>query len=517
MADGTSRPNILLILTDQHSPRFAGFAGADFVRTQHLDELAARSVQFDAAVCATPMCTPSRMCMLTGKEAHHCSAWHNHYILYPEHVTWPGHFASHGYRTCLVGKMHFGGRDQYNGFQDRPYGDLHHGMCHQPDPIDLYPGFANAEAAGTVSEIPESLQQDVVVTTESLAWLLEHRSDQPQTPWFLCASYGRPHPPWAAPQRHLSRYRGKVPPAEVPPDCKERLEPFARKLFGHTFVDVTSEQSLRAREAYCACVDFVDDCIGQLFQRMEAAGLLDNTIVVYTSDHGEMAGQFGMFGKAVYYDGSVGVPLLMTGPGIREGHHRAAGPISLMDLFPTTCALASLPVPDGLDGVDFSGMLAQPAETPGPRRYAPSEYFMYTKRVQHHQTIDETQPCSAMRVVRGRRWKYVEIEGGEPLLFDLANDPDELVNLASQPEHAGRCAEMKEALFEGFSWQDVHERFAADRERMPSFFSGRRPGTPNQYVLGDGRVFDAEKGLYDARWLHISDEMTGGIIPQMYG
>ena len=97
MGLNSRKPNILLILTDQHAPKVAGFAGDPVVQTPHLDELASRSVQFDTAICASPVCTPSRMCMLTGKEAHTCSAWNNHWVIFPEHLTWPAHFASHGY------------------------------------------------------------------------------------------------------------------------------------------------------------------------------------------------------------------------------------------------------------------------------------------------------------------------------------------------------------------------------------------------------------------------------------
>ena len=132
------RPNVLFILTDEHCPTVAGFAGDPIVQTPNLDRLAARSVRFDRATCTNPVCTPSRMILLSGKDSHRCAAWSNHWILFPEHLTWPAYFAS-GYVTCLAGKMHFGGRDQMNGFQHRPYGDLRHGLGHQPDPLTCFP------------------------------------------------------------------------------------------------------------------------------------------------------------------------------------------------------------------------------------------------------------------------------------------------------------------------------------------------------------------------------------------
>ena len=513
-----TRPNILLILTDQHSPRVAGFAGDEVVRTQHLDALAQRSVQCDTAICASPVCTPSRMCMLTGKEPHRCAGWNNHWVIFSEHITWPAHFAANGYRSCLVGKMHFGGRDQMQGFAHRPYGDLRHGLGHQPDPIDYFPAYAGPSGAG-VTEIPESLLQDVVVTRESLAFLLEQQDRHPHEPWFVCASYSRPHSPFTAPGRYIRRYRDKLPALNVPTDHENRLEPFARRMAQtETGQALSGEQTQRAREAYYACVDFVDDCIGELLNGLESAGMLENTIVIYTSDHGEMAGAHGLWGKVVYFEPSVGVPLLISGPEVCQGHHRVQHPISLMDLFPTTCTLAGLPVPEGLDGVDCSALLVNPLNGAPAREFAPSSYYAYGIRAlgAAGKAADDA-PCSAMRLLRTERWKYVEVEGGAPLLFDLANDPEENVNLADREAQRERCRHMREALFTGFSWEQVHRQLADDRQRLAHLLSGQKPSTPNQYMLEDGRIFDAEGDLYGARWLYVPPLPGGGIIPQQFG
>jgi len=518
MAAGPARgPNVLLLLTDQHAPLVSGFAGDGIVRTQALDAIAADAVQFDTALCASPVCTPSRMCLMTAKEAHRCAAWNNHWVIFPEHVTWPGHFAAHGYRTCLVGKMHFGGADQMQGFQHRPYGDLRHGLGHQIDPIDYFPVYAGASGAG-VTEIPESLLQENVVTRESLAFLLEHQDSQPDMPWFLCASYSRPHSPFTAPGRYIRRYRDRVPPAELPDDFPDGLDDYARRCFADEVgEELTAEQQLRAREAYYACVDFVDDCIGELMRGLDAAGLLDDTIVIYTSDHGEMAGHHGLWGKTVHFEPSVGVPLLMSGPGVAPGNARVAHPVSLLDLFPTACALAGLPIPADVDGVDLSPLLADPGSDAAPRHYAPSAYYAYGNRVRGLTESREREPHQAMRLVRDRDWKYVEIEGGRPVLFDMRGDLGETTNLAGDPRHAERCRRMRAALFDGFSWEGVHRQLAADRDRLPQYLSGLKPSTPNQYMLGDGRVFDAEGDLYGARWLPYPDLKGGGVIPQQFG
>jgi choline-sulfatase len=508
-----TKPNILLIMTDQHDPAIAGFAGNEIVDTRNLDALAARSVQFDSAVTPSPLCTPSRMCMLTGKEAHNCSAWSNHWVIFPEHTTWPAHFAANGYRTCLVGKMHFGGKDQMQGFQDRPYGDLRHGTGHQPDPLSMFPGYGAARGAGA-TELPESLLQDVVVTRETLSYVLEHEAGENPSPWFVCASYSRPHPPLTAPGRYISRYRNRVPPPEQGGEPSE--EPYAKqRASGH--LDLTKEEIRQGREGYYACLDFVDDCIGDLLSGLEAAGALENTIVIYTSDHGEMLGNHGIWGKSVYFDRAVRVPLLISGPGIAESGGRLSHPVSLIDLFPTTCSLAGIPTPSGLDGKDLSDVLASPESAPSSREAVFSMYCHYGQLIQSVKTLSGDEPHRAWRMARTVQWKCVEIEGGATLLFNLEEDPEENCNLSEEPEYADRLAHLRGLIYENFSWAEVHDRMKEGRKRLSEYRSGRFPTTPNQYRFKDGREFDAEASLYDARWLPIQPGSNGGIIPQQFG
>lgn len=509
----SSRPNILLIQTDQHPACLAGFAGDKIVRTQNLDTLAARSVHCTTTLCSSPVCSPSRMGMLSGKEPHHCAGWNNHWMIFPEHTTWPEQFANHGYSTVLVGKMHFGGRDQHQGFQHRPYGDLRHGLGHQPDPIDLFPGYAHVKSAG-ISDVPESMMQDVVVTRETLSFLREHEDQNPDQPWFACASYSRPHSPFTAPGRYIRRYQDKVPLPPLAEGEPGNLEPYAQMAIEGDNPSLDEERA--ALEAFYASTDFVDDCIGELLDGLTASGLLDNTIIIYTSDHGDMIGRHGLWGKRVYFEESVAVPLLISGPGIKPGSHRWENPVSLMDLFPTTCALAGIPIPEGLDGVDQSKALASLDPDCVPREFAPSSYYNYGIRINHRQNPDQA-PMNAMRLVRTRDWKYVQVEKGSELLFNLKEDPTESNNRINDPTLTDLITSLRAMLETNFSWEQAHRQLEADRKRVPDYLSGKRPSTPNQYTLRDGRVCDAETGLYDARWLHIPAAATGGIIPQMEG
>jgi choline-sulfatase len=508
----SNHPNILLIMTDEHRPDVTGYSGDPVVKTPNLDSLASKSVNFTKAICPSPVCTPSRMSMLTGKDPHNCAAWNNHWIIYPEHLTWPQHFANNGYSTCLVGKMHFGGKDQMQGFQYRPYGDMRHGLGHQPEPLSMFPAYDNPESA-SVSEIPESLNHDVVVTRETLAFLREHTDEKPEKPWFVCASYTRPHSPLTAPGRYIRRYRDKVPSVDKPDDWLDRLEPFARHIAGPV-AHLTEEQTQRGREAYYSCVDFVDDCIGELLDGLEKDGTLSNTIIIYTADHGEMLGEHGMWGKAVYYDPSISTPLLISMPESREPRNIDV-PVSLADLYPTMCSLTNLPIPEGLDGEDISTSLTNPS-TPPSRGYAIAEFFENGCRVKTLNVPADGSPHSAWRAIRTEKWKYVEIIGGYPLLYDMDNDPKEMTNLANEPEHSQTCQELKKILFKDFTWEGAFEQLQRDRDRLDDFASGMKPTMPNQYMLEDGRLFDAETQLYEARWLALP-KFSGGIIPQQFG
>jgi len=185
-------------------------------------------------------------------------------------------------------------------------------------------------------------------------------------------------------------------------------------------------------------------------------------------------GLHGLWGKTVFYEPLMGVPLLMSGPGIRPGHHDVGYPISLMDLYPTTCALAGLRIPKGLDGVNFSDVLADPGGISPPREFAPFAYYARGAG-QGRGRCGRTRPSQRLASHTRRKLEYVEVEGGGPILFDMANDPEEAVNLAGRPEQAPRCRDMRERLFRGFSWEGVHDQLSADGEHIRSFYSGQRP------------------------------------------
>jgi choline-sulfatase len=480
-----SKPNVLFLLSDQHNPHIAGFAGNRIVRTENLDRLAEQSVVFEHAYCQFPLCTPSRNSMWTGKLPARISAWGNYAPIPPEHLTMPEHFGEHGYVTCNVGKMHVGGARPMGGFQYRPYGDLvPNSFCgHQPDPPESALNYAwtshkiaHFPFAGP-SQIPESQLQDRIVTEETLAFI----RDVGVQPWFVCASYSRPHHPWTAPARYFRRYFPTVGTEldPLPEGFPDKLHPHD-KFIAEDFrlAEFTEEERKRGLAAYYASVDFLDDCIGDLLEGLAKDGLPANTIVIYTSDHGDLASEHGLWSKRSYYDGSTGVPLLIHAPGAMRDV-RVGEVVELLDLFPTLCELCEIPIPGDLDGESLAPLLN------GGRR------IKDFARSDHIARMETT-----FRMIRTPEWKYVEFPEYPPVLFDMVGDPGEEQNVAS--ENQSVVEELHARLWEdGESWESLSARKQADREAWSKEFTVRGDRTPNQYALSNGETVDAETMLYE--------------------
>lgn len=493
-----TQPNILFLFSDEHSFRFMGHvpeeAGGEPVHTPTFDRLAAQSTVFTDAYCQMPLCTPSRMCLLSGRTADRCGAWNNNAVLDPALPTLPKTLAAAGYSTCLVGKMHFGGNLQFHGFQHRPYGDLTGGTGHQWEPLtadDRRGTVVRTRDAG-LTEIPESKLQEQVVAQETLAFLREQRHRRPDQPWFLCASLSRPHFPLTAPKRHLDRY--------WPEGVTEPRVPAAGDAFDHPMsvgmrrgfqVDrIDRDEMMRARAAYFGCVSYLDEVIGDLLVRLEADGLLENTIIVYTTDHGEMAGEHGVWWKNGWYEACTHIPMMVSLPEQRAGTQpvqQVKTPVRLIDLYPTLCGLADVAAPEGLDGADLAPTLTTGAAAPDRPVFC-----------------DNLNPRwgtgTEFRMVRQGPYKYVRFRDCPPLFFDLENDPDEQHNLAESAtgEAASALRELRRAAEESLDFAAAEKERLENEERLKQTYPLNIPeGFGNAYLMPSGKLVDADDTLYD--------------------
>lgn len=487
------RPNILFLLSDEHSYRcFSHLDPAgegEPVHTPAWDALAEKSCVFHTAYCQVSLCTPSRICLLAGANPMTSGGWTNGAMLRPGIPTLPGTLSNAGYATCLMGKMHLGGDRQFVGFQHRPYGDLVGQTGHQWEPLHRHGGRAigeRLEDAG-ITEIPESALQEQVLARESIAWLREHQAHRPDQPWMLCASFSRPHFPLTAPKRHVDRYDPeRVPLPKVGRSGDTANHPMTVGMQDGFKLDRVDETLTRkGRAGYFACVDYLDEIIGDMLQTLDRSGLLENTIIVYTSDHGELAGEHGMWWKNSWHEAAARVPLMISLPEHRDGTLspvRLQQPVSLADLYPTLCGLSGADVPAGLDGVDLSQAVRQGVE---PERGA---VFMDNPTPRWGEGAEH-------RMVREGKWKYVAFRAMPDLLFNMEDDPLEQRNLAGDSEHkdiASRLRAMVDATWDFAKAQRQCEQDLAEasKHKLP------RVTGQNYYHMPNGTWISADGHLY---------------------
>lgn len=439
--NSSQQPNILIIMSDEHAPQFSGVYGHPLVRSPHLDRLGAEGVVFDGAYCNSPLCVPSRMSLMTGRLPSADGVYDNASPLSSDTVTWAHLLRAVGYDVVLAGKQHFIGPDQLHGFRAQLARDLHASALH---PIYAWddgvipaakPWFhLDNIGPGHTTEI----ETDDEVEARSLAYIRSRvESDQP---WALMSSYIAPHFPFIAPQEYWDMYDPDIVDLpDIPPGHLEQQHPLYARLRSTFGLDeVSEEQVRRARAAYYALITYLDDKIGRLLSVLEETGQADNTIVIYTSDHGEMLGEHGLWRKSTFYEHSARVPLLMYWPGEIPGGRRISESVSLMDLAATLVEVAGAEATRPLEGSSLSG-LATNGDTGWDDRVF-SEYLA-------HGVLG---PMAMIR--RGRhKLNYVHDEGSE--LYDLEADPGEFRDLAESDEHRPVLEELRTALLE--RWDPV--------------------------------------------------------------
>jgi choline-sulfatase len=424
------KPNILLIMADQLSGPALPFHGNSVVKAPHLEALAARSTVFNNAYCNFPLCAPARFSLLAGQYATRIGAFDNACEFSASTPTIPYYLGSQGYKTILSGKMHFVGPDQLHGFQERLTTDIY--------PADFgwtadwkegeFAFYAPGHNLSTVTESGEcfrslQLDYDEEVEAKSIQRLYDLARDE-ESPFFICVSFTHPHPPFHILPEYLDRYD----PAEInlpltgnialeERDMLSRWIQYAHGLDKETPSD---DQIRRARHAYYAMVSYVDDKVGRLLETLRRTGFDENTIVIVTSDHGDMLGERGMWFKRVFFDWSVKVPLLIAQPGKRQ-EQRVDAPVSHVDILPTLLDYATEGHPpawvDPIDGRSMKRLIDRL-----PEQKERSAFVEYTAE-------GVTGPCCMLR--RGR-YKYIYTHGYPDILFDLSSDPQELRNLASE-------------------------------------------------------------------------------------
>lgn len=456
-------------MSDEHTPTATGAYGHALVRTPHLDRLAKGGVLFENTYCNSPLCVPSRMSFMTGKEVHRIGAWDNGVPLGSDEVTWAHLFRRGGYETALCGKMHFIGPDQLHGFEKRLLSDIHLSLIGAPD---WDAGLDNPNAYLSHKRVLNAgpgrgahNDYDDAVHEHAVRYLRDWARGPRERPFFLCASYTAPHFPLQVPEKYFNLYYpNNVDMPFIPPGHLDRLHPAhqrLRKWFG--LEGLTAEQTRRARAAYYGLISFLDDKVGELIQVLDQERLRDNTLVIYLSDHGEMMGEHGLWWKCNFYEWSVRVPLIFSLPGRLPAGHRVREVVSLVDVVRTFLDFGGVEDPGDLDGHSLLPLLD--GRECAWKNVAFSEY--------HAHGINHS-----MRMLRAGRYKLNYVVDEPPELYDLETDPGEFDDLAGRPEYASLVAELTARVLAEWDPREIEARVRRSQKARRIVVQAERVGAP---------------------------------------
>ncbi len=475
-----NRPNILYIHSDQHSPHVTGCYGDNLVETPNLDGLAANGVVFDNAYCCSPICVPSRMSMLSGRHPFENEVWTNEHGLDSRIPTFAHAMGAAGYQPELVGRMHSVGPDQLHGYAARFVGD--HGANHPGNPgpdrgilsVTAGPHHLSLERSGPGQSAYQVHDEDVTaVTIDRLNRLgVQKRAGILKQPFSLSVGLMLPHPPYVARQEDYDRYADSMTlPGKSAPPLDEQ-HPFLRWWRQSTGIEVMDESEVRrSRAAYAGLVYRTDAMIGQILNALVENGLDDNTLIIYTSDHGDMQGEHGLFWKHVFYEESVRVPLIVSWPGrIPEGQ-RSENVVSALDVAATMLDAMDAPALPNSAGRSFLAHIEGLNGVPAWEDVAFSEYC-----------TDKFGPPEGayQRMVRREEWKYVHYHDYPSQLFNLREDPEELIDRSDDPGCRTILEELRGEVLRDWDPGEVQRKMAQKRADEPILVEWARNTGPEE-------------------------------------
>lgn len=448
-------PNIVLVMSDEHAPMFSGAYGSDLVRTPNLDRLAAEGLLFEQAYTSSPLCVPARMSFMAGRYVSEIGTWDNTSPLGSDVPTWAHCLRRSGYRVLLSGKQHFVGPDKLHGFEAQLAYDLSDEAI-----IPLWPWTSEGSSLrGKPWDLPwragpgrsRHTQADDDVEEAALRFLREEGSGN--EPFALCVSFLSPHFPFVVPAEHWEQYaQTEIPMPRVSEEELATQHPSHQRMRLQLGIPLYPEEVVRAaRRAYFGLISFMDAKLGRILATLEECGLASETAVIYTSDHGDMLGEHGLWRKSSFYEESSRVPLVVRWPDAVPAGERCSRPVSLVDLAPTLCAIA------GAEPVAFSGsnlLEANPEE-----RSLLSEYYA-------HGVLGPTV------MLRRDRHKFVYHHGEAPELFDLVADPGESRSIAGEGAAAGVLGRFQRELEERLDLQAIDAAVRASQRARRVILQG---------------------------------------------
>ncbi len=467
--------NILILMADQMTPSSLRAYGNTVSKTPRIDELARESVVFDSAYCASPLCAPSRFALMAGKLPSKIGAYDNAAELPAQTLTFAHYLRAAGYRTVLSGKMHFCGPDQLHGFEERLTTDIYpadFGWVPDWDQPDVRPSWYHnmssvLEAGPCVRTNQLDFDDEVTFTVRQKLFDIarERQAGTDQRPFCVVASLTHPHDPYAIPSEFWNLYRDEdidSPRTTLSYEESDAHSKRLRHVCENDRTPPTEAQVRHARRAYYGALSYVDAQFGAMLDALEATGLADDTIVIVTSDHGDMLGERGLWYKMTFFENAARVPLIVHAPK-QFVVHRVSASVSTIDLLPTLVELATgvreTAWPDPVDGRSLVPHL----QNDGGHDEMFGEY------------LAEGAIAPIVMIRRGP-YKFIHTPVDPDQLFDLEADSQELVNLADSPAHAQRVAAFRAEVGQRWNLGALHRDVIASQRRRRFHYAATTQG-----------------------------------------
>lgn len=408
----TNAYNVVMLMSDEHNPKYSSVYGHPFVQTPNMERMAKNGVVFENAYCPSPLCMPCRSSVMSGLYNHETQCYSNCKLLNDDFPNYGAELAKQGVHTVYIGKA-----DVYRNIEDMGFSEVIHGrnralpgdtaIQRKPLYIRVGEGEKRAKEWGPRED---AHSRDRLMIDTAVDWL-KSKGPHMDKPFVLVVNIMAPHFPMYTNPNFWEMYEGKGDFPQYGPDQPSAQHPYAIDLRAHFETDkIQGEDIKRLRQGYYGCVSFADSMIGKILDTLEEAGLSKNTIFIYTSDHGEMLGKFGMWWKCSMFEDSVRVPLLVCGPGFQPGL-RIYTPVTLWDMQATFFHATQRQRPQ-----HWKGVALQQLQREDPNRYVFAEYHGHGTR-------------GSSFMVRKNEWKFIWNSDAPHQLFNLREDPEELKNL----------------------------------------------------------------------------------------
>jgi choline-sulfatase len=462
------KPNILFVMADQLAAQFLAPYGHNLVQTPNLSRLANEGVVFENCYSTSPLCAPARATIMNGLLPSRTGVFDNAAEFPSAIPTWAHYLRIAGYQTCLSGKMHFVGPDQLHGLEERLTTDIYPAdfgwtpdWSLKQERIDWWYHNMTSVLQPGIAEISNQLEFDDDVCFQATRKLYDYARFSPDKPFALMASFTHPHDPYAARKKFWDLYKDEdIELPSVPKMMRSELDAHSQRLYDVSAMDdytVTHADIRAARHGYFANISYVDDLLGQLINTLDATGQLDNTTIIFTSDHGDFLGERGLWYKMSFLEPAAHVPLIIWNPRSYQPR-RVKEPVSLADIMPTIAAIGSTTsLARAVDGRSLKPLLEGAIEDPGATTWG--EYLA-------------EGAIAPLYMLRRGPWKFIHSPVDPDQLFNLADDPDELNNLVAHP----LALKFRVEVQAKFEIPKIHEAVLQSQQARLMMFEAMKQG-----------------------------------------